>query len=138
MEATIDFARRAPGRSLMWFGVIAALLGIAAYAIQFSAQHLFTPWYMPGLATLGVVLVAMSLVQARTGWRIFALLLVMLLAGAEWMLLLGLRLPPYAGPVTIGKPMPAFTTLRADGAPFTQNDLPGAQNSVLVFFRGRW
>jgi hypothetical protein len=28
--------------------------------------------------------------------------------------------------------------MRADGSPFTQRDLEGDQNNVMVFFRGRW
>jgi peroxiredoxin len=48
------------------------------------------------------------------------------------------RLPLYKGPVAMGRPFPAFATVRADGSPFTQRDLQGDKNSVLVFFRGRW
>ena len=47
-----------------------------------------TPWYVPCLATLGAVLLVVSLWQRRTVWRVLALLLVVLLAGAEWLILL--------------------------------------------------
>jgi hypothetical protein len=120
-------------------GLGLAVLGVIAYAVQFKAQHLTTPWYMPIAATLGVVFLAVSLWKRRTVWRVLALLLVVLLAGAEWTFLLVLmRLPQYTGPVAVGQPFPAFATVRADGTSFTERDLEGDQNSVFVFFRGRW
>ena len=60
------------------------------------------------------------------------------LAGAEGAFLAALRLPAYTGPVAAGRPFPAFATIRADGTPFTQSDLEGDQDTVMVFFRGRW
>jgi hypothetical protein len=130
--------RRYPGRLLAALGFALAALGVIGYAVQFSLHHLTTPWYMPAAATLGAVLLIVSLWQARTVLRVLALLLVLLLAGAEWMFLLGTRLPAYTGPVAAGQPFPAFATTRADGTPFTQRDLEGDQHNVLVFFRGRW
>jgi hypothetical protein len=96
------------------------------------------PWYMPTLASLGVVLVIVSLLERRTVWRVFALLAVVVLAGAEWAFLYAVRLPAYTGPIAVGQPFPAFATKRADGTTFTQRDLAGDRNHVLVFFRGRW
>jgi hypothetical protein len=130
--------RRYPGRLFLALGLALTALGVIGYVVQLSAQRLFAPWYMPWSATLGVFLLVVSLWQARTVWRWLALLLVMLFAGAEWAFLLGERLPPYSGPVTVGKPFPAFATVRADGTSFTQRDLEGDQNGVMVFFRGRW
>jgi hypothetical protein len=71
-------------------------------------------------------------------WRFLGLAFVVLLGGAELAFLLSTRLPAYEGPVAQGKLFPDFTTLRADGKSFTQGDLRGGQNNVLVFFRGRW
>jgi FtsH-binding integral membrane protein len=130
--------RHAPGRTLLLLGLALAALGIAGYAIQLAAHRLTAPWYMPLLATLGVVFVIASLWQKRSAWRILFLLLVMVLAGAEWAFLLVTRLPAYAGPVVVGQPLPAFASVRADGTPFTHHDLIGDRNNVLVFFRGRW
>jgi hypothetical protein len=93
---------------------------------------------MPVLASLGVALVISSLVERRTIWRIVALTAVMLLAGAEWAILYAMRLPPYTGPITVGRPFPPFETSRMDGTPFAQSNLAGDQNNVVVFFRGRW
>jgi hypothetical protein len=113
-------------------------LGVLAYAAQLSIQRLWTPWYLPVSATLGVLLLLLSLWRARNAWRVLALALLVLLAAAEWAFVVNARLPEYAGPVATGASFPAFTTARADGAPFTRSDLAGDQNSVLVFFRGRW
>jgi cytochrome oxidase Cu insertion factor (SCO1/SenC/PrrC family) len=115
-----------------------ALLGVAAYAVQLSLGHLMLPWYMPAAAIVGVVLLAASLCKRRTIWRVLALVLVMLLAGFEIMALSAMRLPPYTGPIAIGRSFPAFEARRADGTPFTQNDLIGDQHHAIVFFRGRW
>jgi hypothetical protein len=126
------------GRLLLLLGLSLAVLGVVAYVVQISLQRLVTPWYMPALASLGVVFVVMSLFERRTIWRILALLAVVLLTGLELAFLVAMRLPPYTGPVAVGRPFPAFETSRADGTPFTQRDLAGDQNNVLVFFRGRW
>ena len=90
---------------------------------------------MPALALLGVALVAASLWQRRTAWRVIALVA---LGGFEVMALNAMRLPPYTGPVAVGKPFPAFEARLADGTPFTQADLAGASHTAMVFFRGRW
>jgi hypothetical protein len=130
--------RPSTGRLLLFLGLGVAALGLLACIVQFSLNRLVTPWYLPSTATLGVVCVGLALYQRRTVWRVLALFLLLLLAGAEWWALLELRLPPYTGPIAVGKPFPAFETKRADGTRFTQSDLEGQQKQVLVFFRGRW
>ena len=122
----------------MLLGLGLAVLGVVAYIVQFSLERLIMPWYMPALGLLGVVLVVVSLLERRTVWRVLALLAVMLLTGAELAFLYAVRLPPYTGPIAVGRSFPAFEARRADGTPFTQRDLAGDQNNVLVFFRGRW
>jgi cytochrome oxidase Cu insertion factor (SCO1/SenC/PrrC family) len=119
-------------------GLGLSALGLIGYIAQLSAQRLATPWYMPCAATLGAACIILALWRRRTVWRVLALLLVMLLAGAEWAFVLGTRLPAYAGPVAVGRSFPGFATVRSDGTPFSERDLAGDQNSVLVFFRGRW
>ncbi len=131
--------RRYPGRLLLALGLGLTVLGVIAYVVQIVAAHrLSRPWYLPGAATLGVVLLALAVWQRRTVWRVLALFLGLLLAGAAWAVVLGARLPAYAGPVAEGKPLPKFATVRADGTSFTEHDLQGDQDNVLVFFRGRW
>lgn len=127
-----------PGRWLLALGLGVAVAAVAAYVVQIKAHRLTAPWYLPAATTIGLGLVVLSIWQARSVWRWLALVLVLLVAGAAWAFLLGTRLPPYTGPVAVGKPFPTFQTLRADGTPFTERDLQGDKNSVMVFFRGRW
>jgi hypothetical protein len=121
---------------LLGFGL--AVLGIAAYVLQLWLRRLSVPWYMPAAALLGAALVAASLWEKRTVWRILALVVVLLLGGFEVMALNSMRLPRYTGPVAVGKPFPAFEAKLADGSPFSQASLPGDRDTVMVFFRGRW
>src|SRR4051812_11834476 len=103
---------RTSGRGLLAVGLALAALGVAGYAIQLWAGRLTAPWYLPATATLAVACVIAALWQRRTVVRWLALVLVVLLAGATWMFLLGTRLPPYTGPVAVGQPFPTFTTVR--------------------------
>ncbi len=137
-SSSSDTPHRLRGRLLLLLGLGLGVLGVVAYVVQFSLERLMLPWYTPTLAALGVVLVVMSLWERRTVWRVFALLAVVLLTGAELALLYAMRLPPYTGPIEVGRPFPAFEARRADGTPFTDRDLAGDRNNVLVFFRGRW
>jgi hypothetical protein len=137
-DATNAAPAASRGRLLMFSGLGLAVLGVAAYAAQLSLQRLMLPWYMPAAALFGVVLVVASLWKRRTVWRVLALVVVVLLAGFELMALNAMRLPPYAGPIAVGRPFPAFEAKQADGTPFTQDDLIGDQHHALVFFRGRW
>ncbi len=130
--------RRSPGRLFLALGLTLAALGVIGYVLQIQAQRLTAPWYVPIMATVGLVFVVVSLWQRRSVWRVLALVLVTLLAGAAWTFLLAARLPAYTGPIVVGQPFPPFASARADGTPFTQQNLIGEQNSVLVFFRGRW
>jgi hypothetical protein len=119
-------------------GLACPLLGLLIYAIQLGAQRLVTPWYMPVLTFMGLVLVTLAIRRRRVVWRRVAFFLVAFLLGSQLTFLFLLRLPAYQGPLEVGKPFPQFQTLRADGTSFTQADLPGPQNTVLTFFRGRW
>ena len=130
--------RRYPGRLFAALGLGIAVGGIIGYVVQLAMQRLTTPWYLPASATLGVLLLAVALWQARSVWRILGLILVLLFAGAEWAFVLGARVPRYEGPVAAGQSFPAFETKRADGTAFTQKDLVGDLTNVLVAFRGRW
>jgi FtsH-binding integral membrane protein len=132
-------ASRHPGRMYLVLGMLLALAGLVIYAVQFRAKVLTTPWYVPILATVGLVFVVTALVQARSVWRWAAAVFFTLFAAAEWVFLLVLMsTPAYTGPAKAGQPFPAFTTTLADGSTFTQDNLKGDQNTVLVFFRGRW
>lgn len=127
-----------PGWPLLIAGCGLAGLGLVTYLAQVASRQLFTPWYMPAAAAVGVVLIGLSLWQSRSITRIVGLLFVLLLGAAEGAFILGTRLPAYTGPIAADQPFPAFATVRADGTPFTERDLKQDQNTVLVFFRGRW
>jgi hypothetical protein len=129
---------RLRGRLFLLLGVGVAILGVVACVVQFSLERLRTPWYMAALAALGVVLVGISAVERRSFWRVFALVALELLLFAELGLFYALRLPPYTGPILVGRPFPAFETKQADGKPFTHQSLASERHNVLVFFRGRW
>ena len=75
-----------------------AILGVLAYFVQYQMGLLKAPWYLPIAATLGVVCAVVALWQARSVWRVLALVLVLLIAAGAWTLLLGMRLPAYTGP----------------------------------------
>src|SRR5262249_11490913 len=130
---------RHPGRSLLLLGV---LLVVGGYALNmlltFAAKILITNWYGPLLGTLGLALIILALMRSRSLWRWTAVVVFTLLVGFQWFALLAMRLPDYTGPVKDGKPFPAFATTLADGSAFTQDDLQGDQNTVMVFFRGHW
>ena len=131
--------RRASGRVFLGLGILLVLLGPILYAVEINAKHLATPWYAPVLATVGLVLLMMAVWGRPNLWRITAFVLFSLFAAGQWfMLLVASKVPPYTGPVAVGAAMPAFKTTLADGSPFDQDSLRGEQDTVLVFFRGRW
>lgn len=130
-------ALRRPGFWLVWLGLVFCLFGPIFYALQIRDKVLHVPWYAPILGTVGVGLLLLAVIRARSAWRIIGLIVFGLIVGLEWFFLLSLSvLPTYAGPV-VGGPFPSFRTHLADGAPFTQDNLKG-ENTALVFFRGRW
>ena len=92
------------------------------------------------LATLGTLLVLLSLGRRFGVLRLIALLLVGTIAAGEWwFILVYARLPHETGRIVEKQPFPAFTaTVASDGSPFTQDSLTGKQNTVIVFFRGHF
>jgi hypothetical protein len=132
-------ASRHPGRSLLLLGVILAIAGpVLMILLMFAVKILITPWYAPLLGTLGVALIVLAQTRSRSLWRWTAVVFFTFLVAFQWWALLAMRTPAYAGPVKDGRPLPAFATKLADGSAFTQADLQGDQNTVLVFFRGHW
>ena len=130
---------RHPGRSLLLLGVFLALAGpVLMILLIFAAKILITNWYGPLLGTLGLALIILALMRSRSIWRWTAVVIFSLLVGFQWWALLAMRTPAYTGPVKDGQPFPAFATTLADGSAFTQDDLKGDQNTVMVFFRGHW
>lgn len=133
-------AVRPSGRGLLWLGAGLCLVGLAAYIIQYAVFHQFVvPWYAAIMATVGVGLMAVAVMRRPRIGRIVALVLIGALTAFEWfVLLVGSRVPAYEGPAQVGRPLPAFTTMRADGRTFTDQDLRDGIPTALIFFRGRW
>jgi hypothetical protein len=130
--------RRTRGRSTVVLGTGLALLGLAIYIFQLLVlKILVVPWYLPVATTAGVILCLVGLVQRRSIWRWLGPVVTGLLAAAAWSMVLGLNTPPYTGALAEGRPFPEFVAARADGNPFTRQDLMD-KNTVLVFFRGHW
>jgi hypothetical protein len=141
MEETIVQAppKRSSGRLLFTIGLLLPVIAIAAYMALFSLNHLGTPWYVPILTTVAVAVIAGSIWVRRSWVRILSLVLIGLMAGFEWFfVLVATRLPPYAGPVTVGQPLPAFAVLRPDGSGFTDKDCRTGNPMVIDLYRGHW
>jgi hypothetical protein len=130
-----------PGRHWPLFlaGILLFLIGPPLYFVEFHLRHLRVPWYVPLLASAGVVLMAASLWRRRGVVRALLLLLFAMACGLEWyMLLVAMKAPPYSGPALPGSTIPEFAARLADGTPFTEKDLAQGRSTVLLFFRGRW
>jgi hypothetical protein len=127
-------------RFLLWTGMALAIFGALAYMVLLGkAELLHIPWYAPVFASVGAVLVFLSILQKRTLWRLLGLLLVVGLAGLEWWFLLSYtKLPQYQGPLAAGRAFPAFEAKTAAGQPFTQQQFISDQPTLLIFFRGHW
>jgi hypothetical protein len=129
---------RSRGRLWLWLGVGLFLIGFVLYFLQTSLlKHLVTPWYVPILFTLGVLLALVSVRQRPTRTRVVTSVVLALLCAGEWYFILSVsRLPEYKGPVQVDKKIPEFTTTFADGSSFTEKDLQKGTPTVLVFNRG--
>ncbi len=141
MPATSPTTERSRGRAYFWAGIALCLLGLALVFVQFGLKWLFVPWYSPVLATIGVVLLLLSVARRRSIPRVIVLVLLAAFAGFQWYFLVSLiKLPDYTGPAQAGKQLPPFSATFADaeGRPFTEADLRDGSRRVLVFFRGRW
>jgi thiamine transporter ThiT len=130
---------RRGGRLALWAGLGLCVLAVGLVYIQYGMQRLIVPWYLPALTTAGAGLVLYSVWQRRSVVRVLALGLAVVLAAFQWYFVAELtRLPEYAGPAREGETVPAFSTVLADGSPFTEQDLQNGTPHVMVFFRGRW
>lgn len=131
--------RQSSGWIYLLAGMLVAVSGMVIYIVRMQAKVLSSPWYVPVLATLGALLIVYSLAGQRTIWRWGTAGLFALLAAGTWfMFLVGMAAPPYTGPVTVGRAFPNFETKLAGGTNFSHADLQGDQNTILLFFRGRW
>jgi hypothetical protein len=128
--------RRQP---LFLLGALLCLVGPVIYSFQVWRAQLVVPWYLPALATIGVLAMGLSVVQRRGVWRIVGFAVFVLLCAFEWVFFLVLsKTPAYAGPGQPGRKLPEFAATYADGKPFSDKDLQGTGRTVMLFFRGRW
>ena len=118
-------------------------MGLPLYVAQLLAKHLFVPWYLPVLGTLGAGSLLFAAIRTRGLWQLIPgvlFVLLGLLAAGEWFWLLSFsRVPTYAGPMEVGKPFPTFSTTLADGSKFDEIGLKEYQTDCSwSSFRGRW
>ena len=129
-------ARRWP---LFLMGLALFLAGPILNAIEVTNGRLTMPWYLPILASLGVLFMIASVWQRGGLLRISGLVIFAVLCGLIWFFVLVMsKVPNYTGPAQPGKKIPAFTTKLADGRTFSSDELEEGDRSVLLFFRGRW
>ncbi len=124
---------------LFTLGVVLFVLGPFGYFLMLKTKHLDTPWHAPALATIGLVLMLLSLRNRPKLWRSLGIVPFVAICALEWMLVIVFfRTPPYAGPARPDEKLPLFQTTLADGKPFSDGDLAVGTPTALVFFRGRW
>jgi hypothetical protein len=138
----LDIAESLP-RSRHWLlfsaGISLFVLGPVWFVVQFRLKHLGAAWYVPILASAGLLLLILSVWRRRGIVRIAFLMLFTIVCGFEWFILtVAARSPAYTGPAQPGRKVPQFAARLADGAPFTTADLEHGPSTVLVFFRGHW
>ena len=130
-------------RSRHWLlfaaGIALFVLGPVWFFAQFRMKHLVPAWYVPILASAGVLLLISSLWRRRGIVRTVFLVLFAIICGFEWFIFtVAARSPAYTGPAQPGRKVPQFAARLADGTPFTTADLEHGTSTVLVFFRGHW
>lgn len=106
---------------------------------QMTLHRMGMPWYIPGLATVGVIALWVAGVRRPSILLRIVSLSALLLCALEWYgLAVGTRTPQYTGPIAVAKPIPRFATKLVTGESFSHRDLAHGHPSLLVFFRGRW
>jgi peroxiredoxin len=125
---------------LFWGGALAAVALLPIFFLQaFWAKALFTPWYLPIGGTIAALVVIYALSRGWRWWKVAIAAVCVMLAGLEWLFLLGLTvLPQYDGPVAAGSPLPGFHATWADGSTFDESSFQQNRPTALVFFQGRW
>lgn len=135
---SVEMTAKPRGWPLFLAGFLLFLIGPAVYFVAFSMARLTTPWYLPILSTLGVLLMTASLVRRFGILRSIGLAFFMLFCGLQWFMFLVISLnPTYQGPAP-GVAIPAFDAKLADGSTFSNADLEDGKPAVLVFYRGHW
>ena len=96
------------------------------------------PWPTFALASLGVVLMGVSVWRRFGIFRALATAVFLLMTGFQFVLFFVIaKTPAYEGPAQVASKIPAFETTLADGRLFSNSDL-AKENTIFLFFRGRW
>ena len=104
------------GRGLLCLGLFLAIVGIPLMIAQMVLKITVTPWYIPVLTTIGVLLVLLAHARRATLVRILMLTAIGAFAGLEWFVVIhAIKLPEYTGPARAGAKVPSFTASYADG-----------------------
>lgn len=137
--ATETALARRGGRAMLLTGIALFVAPLVVYGVQLvGLEWMAVPWYIPILGTLGVCLMLLAIVRRFTLVRAACVLVFGLLVAVQWWYFLSYSVLPNTSEILAeGVSFPAFETTRADGTPFTSDDLLG-QRTLLVFFRGRW
>lgn len=136
---TPEVTAKAKPWPLFRWGVLLFFTGILLYIGQIYLKQLFTPWYLPILATAGLFLMFVAVSRRPGRLAILGLVVFTLLTGAQWFFIGFMsKLPEYRGPAQAGAKLPGFSATLADGSQITDQYLRQGAPTVLVFFRGRW
>lgn len=130
-----------PPRVWPWIGVgiLCIVLGPLLLWGQMTWHRMGMPWYIPGLASVGVCAMLVAAYRRRSLLPRIAASLALLLCLFEWYALaIGTRTPEYVGPLALNQPFPAFATELVTGESFSQRNLGQGKPQLLIFFRGRW
>jgi hypothetical protein len=140
LQPTLTNAQPPRRWPLFLLGFLLIVLEPVLYVIQFSLQRIdVMPWYLPGLTSAGILLMAASAWQRRGILRIGGLILFLVVCGLQWFFFVVVaKTPVYTGPAQVGKKLPAFATTLADGVSFTERDLESGSSTVMLFYRGHW
>jgi hypothetical protein len=124
---------------MLALGALLVILPVVAWTIQLLLlKLLIVPWYVPALGLAGAIVAVTGLLKSPSiGRGIPATIIAGLGVLEAFFVVRETLLPRYRGPIAIGTSFPTFSAQRADGATFTDVDLP-ARPTVLTFFRGRW
>src|SRR5262245_16724076 len=115
-------------------GIALFIVGPIVYAAMMQSDMLWTPWFMPILATIGVLLMVLSLWRKFGVVRGIGLLVFLVACAGEWFFFLYMiPTPQYAGAAQRNAMVPAFEATLADGSTFTNKDVAKGRSTVMLF-----
>ncbi|MEE9391710.1 MAG: hypothetical protein V3W41_04305 [Planctomycetota bacterium] len=125
-------------RIIFAIGILSPWLALGYYSWRVSQHDLSTPSYLGWLAFGPPILALASMARRFSMWKFFGFGAALIPIAVCIMLLFGMNLPEYDGPVKVGETLPKFSSLDADGKPFGLAQLATNETTLLVLFRGSW